>query len=46
MIDKGVETMVNYFKGFVTLDKMKKYLGNKPLRIIRPLVTVERVKVT
>jgi hypothetical protein len=34
--------MVNFFRGFITFEKIKKSTGGKPLRLIRPLVTKER----
>lgn len=45
MVDKSVETLLNFFKGFITFDKLKKVIGNKPLRIIRPLVTKDRINI-
>mmetsp|Transcript_43574 Transcript_43574/g.42063 ORF Transcript_43574/g.42063 Transcript_43574/m.42063 type:complete len:126 (+) Transcript_43574:293-670(+) len=44
MIDRSVESLVNYFKGFITMDKLKKVIGMKPLRIIRPIVTNVKTK--
>lgn len=32
LVDKSVETMLNFFKGFLTMEQIKKSVGSKPLR--------------
>lgn len=39
-IDRSLLSLLNFFKGFLTLEELKKEAG-KPLRLIRPLITKE-----
>jgi hypothetical protein len=41
-VDRSVRTLRNFFVGFLTLDQLRSAAGNKPLRMIRPLITPER----
>jgi hypothetical protein len=43
ILDRSITTLDNFFKGFLTLDKIKQ--TSKPLRLIRPLITKETKKV-
>ena len=38
-MDKSCETLLNFFKGFLTIDKIKAQVGNRPLRKIRTIIT-------
>lgn len=41
-IDRSLLSLLNFFKGFLTLEELKKETG-KPLRLIRPLITKEPI---
>ena len=45
LVDRSVRTLRNFFAGFLTLEQLKAAAGGKPLRLVRPLVTVERAPV-
>lgn len=42
VIDKSIETIHNFYKGFLTYDKLKKAVDNKTLRQIRIFVTKDK----
>jgi hypothetical protein len=44
VIDKSVETLLNFFKGFKSVNKIIKLANDKPMRKIRPIITKTRVK--
>jgi len=41
VIDRTLNTLRNFFKGFLTLEQLKEETGSTPLRYVRPLVTQE-----
>lgn len=43
MVDKSVDGLLNFFKGFISLDKIMKQ--SQPLRLVRPIITKESKKV-
>ena len=42
IVSRSVRTLGNFFKGFLTLEELKKAVGGKTIRQVRPLITSTR----